>query len=321
MALVLDTDLLVPADREPAIKAAFGASEVPQDVQYVSPAADVWHRLELFNYGPGVHLLCNVGTGLLIKRTDRHVRQSAPDQLAVFVQRAGKGLLDAGDASAVFCGGELGLLDTSRPYEYRQSDVSDHNVLLIDGPQIGLSVEGLRLAKEQLTRSPLYGLARRHFLTMCEQASDLAPDVMAMIGRSTVQLVGAMVVTAADGRDADAHLEQTLLVRLAAYIDAHLQDPDLDAAQIAAAHYISVRHLYNVWARDAGGPTLGQSIIFRRLARARGRLAEGSPATLGINAIARQCGFTNVSHFSRRFRGAYGVSPTEWRAAHGVPLG
>jgi AraC-like DNA-binding protein len=99
-----------------------------------------------------------------------------------------------------------------------------------------------------------------------------------------------------------------------------LQDSDLGAAQIAAAHYISVRQLYNVWARDAGGPTLGQSIMSRRLARAHGRLAEGSPARLNISAVARQCGYTNVSHFSRRFRGAYGVSRTEWRAAHGVPL-
>jgi AraC-like DNA-binding protein len=186
--------------------------------------------------------------------------------------------------------------------------------------RLGCTVEGLRLAKEQLTCSPLYGLARRHFLALCEQASDLAPDVMTMIGRSTVELVGAMVVTAADGRDADAYLEQTFLVRLTAYVEANLQDSDLGAAQIAAAHYISVRQLYNVWARDAGGPTLGQSIMSRRLARAHGRLAEGSPARLNISAVARQCGYTNVSHFSRRFRGAYGVSRTEWRAAHGVPL-
>jgi AraC-like DNA-binding protein len=161
--------------------------------------------------------------------------------------------------------------------------------------RLGCTVEGLRLAKEQLTRSPLYGLARRHFLALCEQASDLAPDVMTMIGRSTVELVGAMVVTAADGRDADAYLEQTFLVRLTAYVEANLQDSDLGAAQIAAAHYISVRQLYNVWARDAGGPTLGQSIMSRRLARAHGRLAEGSPARLNISAVARQCGYTNVT--------------------------
>jgi AraC-like DNA-binding protein len=35
------------------------------------------------------------------------------------------------------------------------------------------------------------------------------------------------------------------------------------------------------------------------------------PTTIGT--VARRWGFTDSTHFSRRFRGAYGLSPREWR--------
>jgi AraC-like DNA-binding protein len=36
---------------------------------------------------------------------------------------------------------------------------------------------------------------------------------------------------------------------------------------------------------------------------------------LPIAATARACGFADASHFARRFRGAYGLSPREWQQA------
>ncbi|MFI9202868.1 AraC family transcriptional regulator [Streptomyces sp. NPDC053048] len=36
-------------------------------------------------------------------------------------------------------------------------------------------------------------------------------------------------------------------------------------------------------------------------------------AALPVSAVAARCGFTSPSHFTRRFRAAYGVTPREWR--------
>jgi AraC-like DNA-binding protein len=41
--------------------------------------------------------------------------------------------------------------------------------------------------------------------------------------------------------------------------------------------------------------------------------------SVGIAAVARRWGFTDATHFGRRFRAAYGISPREWRQVRSRP--
>jgi len=50
-----------------------------------------------------------------------------------------------------------------------------------------------------------------------------------------------------------------------------------------------------------------------RLEEAKHRLARGQE----IVSVATDLGFVDQSHFHRRFRGSFGVTPGQWRAAHG----
>ena len=50
-----------------------------------------------------------------------------------------------------------------------------------------------------------------------------------------------------------------------------------------------------------------------RLEEAKRRLARGHE----IAVVAADLGFVDQSHFHHRFRGSYGVTPGQWRAAHG----
>jgi AraC-like DNA-binding protein len=77
-----------------------------------------------------------------------------------------------------------------------------------------------------------------------------------------------------------------------------------------------VRHLYKVWER-ATGESPHRWIMSRRLERAGTLLAQQHRTMLPIGWVARQSGFTNVSHFSRRFRDTYGMSPRDWSVSHG----
>lgn len=106
-------------------------------------------------------------------------------------------------------------------------------------------------------------------------------------------------------------MQGALDLRITLHIDAHLSDRELTANGIAAAHHISVRHLYTTWARAGHELSLAQWIIDRRLQGAR-ELLDTRPFD-SVAAIARACGFADTSHFSRRFREAYNVSPREWR--------
>jgi AraC-like DNA-binding protein len=106
-------------------------------------------------------------------------------------------------------------------------------------------------------------------------------------------------------------MDSSLSTRIAMYLRQHLGDPDLSPAQVARAHNISVRHLYNLWAGRDVSP--GRWIIQERLEAARRELAKPAAQSRTIAAIAHQCGFTDAAHFSRRFRDAYGMSPRDWR--------
>jgi AraC-like DNA-binding protein len=104
---------------------------------------------------------------------------------------------------------------------------------------------------------------------------------------------------------------QALPTRVEAYVQQHLADPALSPETIASASGISVRQLYKLWsARD---PSLAEWIIRGRLEGARRDLARDTSAAVG--AVARRWGFTDPTHFSRRFRSAYDLSPREWRQA------
>jgi AraC-like DNA-binding protein len=77
--------------------------------------------------------------------------------------------------------------------------------------------------------------------------------------------------------------------------------------------FISVRQVYKLW--EAEPRPLGQWILERRLDAARHELTSPRGRSQTIAAIARRWGFADSTHFSRRFRQAYGMSPREWRHA------
>jgi AraC-like DNA-binding protein len=82
---------------------------------------------------------------------------------------------------------------------------------------------------------------------------------------------------------------------------------------IAAAHNISLRQLYKTCA--AVDLSLEQWIINERLHHVRHDLAQPDRQHQPIATIARGWGFRDPTHFARRFKARYGMTPTQWRRA------
>jgi AraC-like DNA-binding protein len=114
---------------------------------------------------------------------------------------------------------------------------------------------------------------------------------------------------------APAGVADDLLRHIDAYIVEHLADPDLGPRGIAAAHFVSTRHLHRLFAHRRG--TVAQQIQRLRLERCRRELRDPRAATRSITAICLRWGFPDLPTFSRAFRTAYGMSPSEWRTARG----
>lgn len=114
----------------------------------------------------------------------------------------------------------------------------------------------------------------------------------------------------------EMHLE-----RVRRYIAQHLTDPDLTPTRVAEANRISLRYLH--WLFEGIGTSVAQYIIGERLQRCRQELASPATNRRKVADIALSAGFNDVTHFSRRFKQEFGVSPRAFskeQVACGVAL-
>ncbi len=314
MVVLLDTSAVCERQRLDALQAAY-EHETPPRMVVVDPTV-IRHRVERVELGPEVSLLRARGTSLQISRTDRQVRSDPVEYVALGFHRRGHTLLSSGGVDVDVPVGHLNCVDLTRPYRLTHRDENDHDVLVLANQQAGVSVDTVRAAAPALAGSPVYDLVRRHLAGLFSASRELSTQPRLLTGHATLTLARALLITAAQGRDRDDAMEDALDLRITLYIDAHLTEHTLTPESIAAAHHISLRHLYTTWTRAGHELSLSQWITDRRLRRARDRLATPAFAPATIEAVARACGFTNISHFSRRFREAFATSPREWRAAH-----
>lgn len=102
-------------------------------------------------------------------------------------------------------------------------------------------------------------------------------------------------------------LRDVQLERVKSYIDEYLAEPNLSPTRIAAANRISVRYLH--WLFESIGTSVTQYVIRERLERCRRDLGNPMMQTRKIADVAFSWGFSDVTHFNRRFKAEYGQSP------------
>jgi AraC-like DNA-binding protein len=185
-------------------------------------------------------------------------------------------------------------------------------IIVIPVADLSLPSDVIRRATRTLPSSPVYDLLRQHVARLFRDADKITqPGTAAMVGRATIELVRALVSSAGRDPGGGDTWDQTLETRLVAYIEQHLKDSDLRAEELARVHGISVRQLYKLWSSHE--TSLSQWIIRQRLEGARADLSAGDNGHATIAVVAHRWGFVNATHFSRRFREVYGISPREWQ--------
>lgn len=311
--LIFDSDTLPERDREDALNSVLCSVETPQSVTF-NAKGPVHHRMESFEFGPGVHMLRNTGTAVHLVRNLRHVRRGTREELALFVQTRGQAITTGGGAS-FWKPGQLGAVDITRPYSQRQTGDSDINILLIEFDQLGLPVDTIRTAIPLLASSPVYRLVRRHLMSL---TVDLPADAATMTGQATAELIAALVTTVTNDPRQHEMLEATEPMRIAAYIDECLGDAGLSIERIAAAHSMSVRRITNLWGETYNAAP-ADWIARRRLERVWRLLTDPKLAQATVDDNARACGFGDMADFDRKFRAFYGISPWHLQSRRQAP--
>jgi AraC-like DNA-binding protein len=245
--------------------------------------------------------------GMTVLRTGSSGRLDP--MIALCVQIHGTGLSVEDGFQHQLLPGDLVMVGPTSPNEFR----IDGATFAIEIPfdEIGVTVELARKASEQLPASPLYRLVGRHLLTLRADADEISQSTTASeVGEATAQLVRALIISAAlDDRSSRSALGDALALQVFAYIREHLTDRNITPTSIARAHNISVRYLYKLC--EAADIRLVEWIIDERLKGARRDLLAADQAQGSIAVVARKWGFKDPSHFSNRFRSAFGVSPRD----------
>ncbi|MGW2839403.1 helix-turn-helix domain-containing protein [Streptomyces sp. NPDC001493] len=131
---------------------------------------------------------------------------------------------------------------------------------------------------------------------------------------NAVEILAALVVDAVGTEHPDSPDPGTRMAEsIRNHIELHLTDPDLSPRSIARAHHISVRYLHKLFEDE--GTTVSRLIRRRRLEACRRELGRSPNRRLTVAAVAHRWGFVSPSHFSRAFRDAYGMSPSEWQSS------
>ncbi len=161
----------------------------------------------------------------------------------------------------------------------------------------------------------LGGLVSEYIRLLPSRIETLQPLEKARIAEHVLDLV-ALSLAAEGGKDRPAlsSARAVALLRLRSAIEARLDDPSLAPETAAAAAGISVRYANALLAEE--GLSLQRLIVARRLERCRMALADAQQAHRGVGEIAYAWGFSDQAHFTRRFKAAYGCSPSDFRKKH-----
>ncbi|MCK0745098.1 helix-turn-helix domain-containing protein [Chromohalobacter nigrandesensis] len=204
--------------------------------------------------------------------------------------------------------GDITIVDLAKPLDTVAAPLTNLNVML---PRESLEQysslngwHGLQLVPErrEFLASYLMSLYRRLPVTPQAEAHDLARITRDMILTAVTHDVDAQ-------QRAEPAAHGVLRERIRQYVEAHLNDPALAPDYICRIVGVSRANLYRLFEEEGG---IARYIQFRRLAAVR-RCLENPDETRGIGDLAEQYGFGNPSHFSRRFRALFDISPRELR--------
>ena len=245
-----------------------------------------------------------------ITRTRQDVARDDIDDLVLCVRLSGRSLFKQGDREFVVDPGTVILQDSGRPMEVEFLELTKS--IFVNVPRAGLQarIGEAALAGAVSTKTPIAGLAAEFLTQLAARASMLDETVRRRLAEQALDLI-ALAMSSAGGTPALSSPRASALLRLKMTIEARLSDSNLKPASAAAAAGIGVRYANGLLAEE--NFSLERYILHRRLERCRSALEDPLQAHRMVGEIAFSWGFSDHSHFTRRFRAAFGMTPGDYR--------
>ncbi len=226
------------------------------------------------------------------------------------IRLAGKSHFSQGERRLVVEPGTIFIQDCSQPMEIDFLEQSTSIILPLPRSFVDTRIGHPAAMRVLAGNQPMANVAEGFVRLLMARAGGIEAPVRARLAEQLLDLISMMFSDGDDTRATSAS-RASVLQRLKAAIDARLSDPDLKPAEAAAAAGISVRYANALLAEESF--SIGRYLLHRRLERCRRALEDPLQANRMIGDIAFSWGFSDLSHFTRRFRAEFGMTPSDYR--------
>ncbi|WP_283602639.1 transcriptional regulator FeaR [Serratia proteamaculans] len=241
-------------------------------------------------------------------RTQQEIARSDGSHFFTVFQLRGSSLMEQGDRQAVLSAGDVTLIDASRTSSFTFQQNSRQISLLMPRSYLEQSASEVQYARRLDAQSSVVRLSRQLVLGCMQDSQMSAPESEAILNAVATLLRPVLVERVVEEDRHPRSFSRTL-----AFIDTHIQSPQLRPEWIAGELGVSVRSLYRMFARQ--GLVVAQYIKHRRLDLCAQAL-RSAPERQKLATIGYDWGFSDHSHFSTAFKSRFGVSPSEYRKQH-----
>jgi AraC family transcriptional regulator, positive regulator of tynA and feaB len=311
---IFSTSTVHPRDRfdywhSLACKEIVGHDSVPEN------RATFQADIKAANFGK-LDLIEFSNSPMQVSHTLAHVGCTSPDTVFLCYQLSGSIFIVQNAREVNLDAGSLTLLEPRLPYDARFS--RDSKTLLIKVPRrelrarIGGSREliGHRVTAERADDDLALSVAAK----LPSLAGSITSVMEEMVGNHVLDLIGLSIArTTGSATVRVSNPKALLLGQIRSVVEARLTDPDLDGQKVADIVGISVRYANTLLAEQDS--SLHRLILSRRLSRCRVAFEDPDQMCRTIAEIAHGWGFSDMTHFGRCFKAAYGVSPRECQKA------
>jgi AraC family transcriptional regulator, positive regulator of tynA and feaB len=244
-------------------------------------------------------------------RTRQHVARHPEDTYIISLPLGGLSRVAQNDSQVVLQDHDMAVVDGRLPFHASFTEEVGRIVAVIPHAVLDERAPWLRDGRPlRIAGNARFAdLARRHLLELAGDA--LNETTAGMLTENLANLVA--LATAPEALPIGARPEAPIEAMLG-FCRLHIHDAELSPQAVAAHFGISVRTLHLRF--EAMGQSFGRWVLGSRLDACCRSLCDPCQRNASISDIAYRWGFNDLSHFNKRFRSRFGMSPREWRTAH-----
>lgn len=131
------------------------------------------------------------------------------------------------------------------------------------------------------------------------------------VEKNIIQLISNCLLAEREFDSSKPFIQNHLLDHIKRFISKNACNPDLSANTLAKQYRMSLRYLHKLF--EGHDFTVSRYILKCRLEKCKQLLSSTDNSFRSVTTIAYLAGFNDASHFSKRFKREYGITPREYR--------